>query len=196
MAPWEIMAICLLFLAAQTYSFRANPVPRGNVIGVGGEKNVQGCVQMCGRGHVFLFFLLTSWWTWGEVHGWQVAQLPEDTPAPVCWCAGRTPARYHSSHADDISMRKACSRQGEGGTPGSPLSSAGMSRDVCTVWQAEGSRSGTHCSFLYRCESHTQHHTCESVTRLVPPLHCLIFIDRSLTAERTQADQLWLNRSI
>lgn len=28
---------------------------------------------------VFLFFLLTSWWTWGEVHGWQVAQLPEDT---------------------------------------------------------------------------------------------------------------------
>lgn len=29
-------------------------------------------------------------------------------PPPVCWRAGRTSARYHSSHADDISMRKAC----------------------------------------------------------------------------------------
>lgn len=83
-----------------------------------------------------------------------------------------------------------------GGTPGSPLSSAGMSRHVCTVWQAEGSRSGAHCSFLYRCESCTQDHICESVTRHVPPLHCLLFIDRLLTAERTQADQLRLNNSI
>lgn len=190
------MAIRLLFLAAQTYSFRANTVPRGNVIGVGGEKNVQGCVQMCGRGHRRPFlpshFMMnmrrSSWMTSGTA--------PGRHPPPVCWRAGCTPARYHSSHADDISMRKACQRQGEGGTPGSPLSSAGMSRHVCTVWQAEGSRSGAHRSFLYRCESYTQHHVCESVTRPVPPLHCLLFIDRSLTAERAQADQLWLNNSI
>lgn len=52
------MAICLVFLAAQTYSFRANTVPRGNVIGVGGggRKNVQGCVQMRGRGRRLPFF--------------------------------------------------------------------------------------------------------------------------------------------
>lgn len=102
------MAICLLFLAAQTYSFRANTVPCGNVIGVGGGKNVQGCVQMCGRGHRLPFFpshfmmnmRRSSWMTSGTAPG---RHLP-----PVCWRAGRTSARYHSSHADDISMRKAC----------------------------------------------------------------------------------------
>lgn len=75
------MAVCLLFLAAQTYSFRANTVPRGNVIGVGGRKNVQGCVQMCGCGHRLPFFSFS-------LHDEHEGKFPEDTSPPFVGVLG------------------------------------------------------------------------------------------------------------